>query len=106
MAATRVLVAPEKFKGSLTGIEAAHHRWVPARAGGSLVNPTGTGFAERDGHADPPVIADEAWAKLLWAWLNPEQRDLPMSNAGHFYPLELGSGRHADVAVRWYGLAR
>ncbi|MDR7304541.1 tyrosine-type recombinase/integrase [Haloactinomyces albus] len=35
------------------------------------------------------MIADEVWAKLLWAGLNLEQGDLPRSNAGHFYPLEL-----------------
>lgn len=38
---------------------------------------------------DPRVIADEIWAKLLWAGLNLEQGDLPVTNAGHFYPLEL-----------------
>ena len=38
---------------------------------------------------DPRVIADEVWAKLLWAGLNLEQGDLPVTNAGHFYPLGL-----------------
>lgn len=37
----------------------------------------------------PGVIADEVWATLLWAGLNLEQGDLPVTNAGHFYPLEL-----------------
>ncbi|MFE1775511.1 tyrosine-type recombinase/integrase [Streptomyces sp. NPDC059008] len=38
---------------------------------------------------DPRVIADEVWAKLLWAGLNLEVADLPQAQAGHFYPFEL-----------------
>ena len=38
---------------------------------------------------DPRVIADEVWAKLLWAGLNLETADLPEAQAGHFYPFEL-----------------
>lgn len=38
---------------------------------------------------NPRVIADELWAKLLWAGLNLELSDLPANAAGHFYPLEL-----------------
>ncbi|WP_439681168.1 tyrosine-type recombinase/integrase [Embleya sp. MST-111070] len=38
---------------------------------------------------DPRVIADEIWAKLLWAGLNLEVGDLPQSQAGQFYPFEL-----------------
>jgi integrase len=38
---------------------------------------------------DPRVIADEVWAKLLWAGLNLETADLPEARAGHFYPFEL-----------------
>lgn len=38
---------------------------------------------------DPRVIADEVWAKLLWAGLNLEAADLPQSQAGQFYPFEL-----------------
>lgn len=38
---------------------------------------------------DPRVIADEIWAKLLWAGLNLEVADLPQAQAGHFYPFEL-----------------
>ncbi len=38
---------------------------------------------------DPRVIADEVWAKLLWAGLNLEPVDLPQTRAGHFYPFEL-----------------
>ncbi|MFI0772712.1 hypothetical protein ACH4TQ_48885 [Streptomyces sp. NPDC021218] len=38
---------------------------------------------------DPQVIADEVWAKLLWAGLNLEPADLPQTRSGHFYPFEL-----------------
>ncbi|WP_329612636.1 tyrosine-type recombinase/integrase [Streptomyces brevispora] len=38
---------------------------------------------------DPRVIADEIWAKLLWAGLNLELADLPQTRSGHFYPFEL-----------------
>ena len=39
--------------------------------------------------ADPRVIADDVWAKLLWAGLNLEPQDLPGSSAGSYYPMEL-----------------
>jgi integrase len=38
---------------------------------------------------DPRVIADEIWAKLMWAGLNLQVADLPQTQAGNFYPLEL-----------------
>lgn len=38
---------------------------------------------------DPRVIADEIWAKLMWAGLNLQEGDLPQTQAGNFYPLEL-----------------
>ncbi|MGW1290366.1 tyrosine-type recombinase/integrase, partial [Streptomyces sp. NPDC002586] len=38
---------------------------------------------------DPRVIADEVWAKLMWAGLNLQEDDLPQTRAGNFYPLEL-----------------
>jgi integrase len=38
---------------------------------------------------DPRVIADEVWAKLLWAGLNLQAPDLPGTSAGSYYPLEL-----------------
>src|SRR4249919_849266 len=38
---------------------------------------------------DPRVIADEVWAKLMWAGLNLQAADLPQTQAGNFYPLEL-----------------
>lgn len=44
---------------------------------------------------DPRVIADDIWAKLLWAGLNLTEEDLPRSqyqdltNRAHWYPLEM-----------------
>jgi len=37
------------------------------------------------------VIADEVWAKLMWAGLNLRAGDLPQTQAGNFYPLELST---------------
>jgi Phage integrase family. len=45
----------------------------------------------------PRVIADEVWAKLLWAGLNLEPADLPEPQAGLFYPVELVRA----VTVTW-----
>lgn len=38
---------------------------------------------------DPRVIADDVWAKLLWAGLNLEPGDLPGHSADTYYPMEL-----------------
>ncbi len=38
---------------------------------------------------DPRVIADDVWAKLLWAGLNLEHRDVYDSPAGRKHPIEL-----------------
>lgn len=39
---------------------------------------------------NPRVIADDIWAKLLWAGLNLEATDLPLScGTTYFYPLEM-----------------
>jgi integrase len=46
---------------------------------------------------NPRVIADEIWAKLLWAGLNLQTDDLPVTKSGHFYPLELVRA----VTVTW-----
>jgi integrase len=47
---------------------------------------------------DPRVIADDAWAKLMWAGLNLTAEDLPVHRAcGPWYPLELVRA----VAMLW-----
>ena len=38
---------------------------------------------------NPRVIADDVWAKLLWAGLNLEPGDLPGNTADTYYPMEL-----------------
>ncbi|HUH71479.1 MAG TPA: tyrosine-type recombinase/integrase [Mycobacterium sp.] len=38
---------------------------------------------------NPRVIADEIWAKLLWAGLNLQPTDLPGNSADTYYPMEL-----------------
>ncbi|MFB4273617.1 tyrosine-type recombinase/integrase, partial [Nonomuraea sp. GTA35] len=38
---------------------------------------------------NPRVIDDDVWAKLLWAGLNVEPEDFPISSYGLCYPLEL-----------------
>ncbi len=38
---------------------------------------------------DPRVIADDIWAKLLWAGLNLQAADLPGTTTGSYYPIEL-----------------
>jgi integrase len=38
---------------------------------------------------NPRVIADDVWAKLLWAGLNLQTQDLPGTSAGSYYPLAL-----------------
>lgn len=62
--------------------------WIPYR-----FNPTHALATPRSILAltgpEPRVIADDLWAKLLWAGLNLEADDLPISVGGHFYPLEL-----------------
>ncbi|MFF4733470.1 hypothetical protein ACFY3M_51465 [Streptomyces mirabilis] len=37
----------------------------------------------------PRVIADDVWAKLLWAGLNLEADDVPRGKGGPIYPVEL-----------------
>lgn len=37
----------------------------------------------------PRMIADDVWAKLLWAGLNLEAHDVPRGKAGLIYPVEL-----------------
>ena len=38
---------------------------------------------------DPRVIADDVWAKLLWAGLNLEPQDCPTNTYGLCYPMEM-----------------
>ena len=38
---------------------------------------------------DPRIIADDIWAKLIWAGLQLQAKDLPGTSAGSYYPLPL-----------------
>ncbi|MDN5917910.1 MAG: site-specific integrase [Pseudonocardia sp.] len=57
----------------------------------------------------PRIIADDVWAKLLWAGLNIEPDDLPANPGGLFYPITLiraltltwlFSGLRSDETIR------
>lgn len=62
--------------------------WLPRRFDPQRALATPRSIAALLG-PNPRVIADEVWAKLLWAGLNLELADLPQTRSGHFYPLEL-----------------
>jgi integrase len=62
--------------------------WMPRRFDPQRALATPRSIAALLG-PDPRVIADEVWAKLMWAGLNLAEDDLPQSQAGNFYPLEL-----------------
>ncbi|MGX9890509.1 tyrosine-type recombinase/integrase [Streptomyces sp. NPDC002276] len=47
----------------------------------------------------PRVIADEAWAKLLWAGLDLEASDVSRGEGGAVYPVETDPRRHTDLAL-------
>jgi len=62
--------------------------WIPRRFDPQRTLATPRSIAALLG-PDPRVIADEVWAKLMWAGLNLAEDDLPQSRAGNFYPLKL-----------------
>jgi integrase len=62
--------------------------WLPRRFDPQRAFATPRSIAALLG-PNPRVIADEIWAKLVWAGLNLTEDDLPVTKAGHFYPLEL-----------------
>ncbi|MEY9932447.1 integrase [Catenulispora sp. GP43] len=61
--------------------------WIPRRFDPRTALATPRSIKALTG-PDPRVIADDVWAKLLWAGLNLETGDLALS-AGRGYPLEL-----------------
>ena len=62
--------------------------WVPRRFDPARALATPRSISALTG-PNPRVIADDIWAKLLWAGLNLEANDLPANISGEFYPLEL-----------------
>jgi integrase len=69
-------------------LDAQDWEWLPRRFDPYRVLATPRSVAALLG-PNPRVIADEIWAKLLWAGLNLAEDDLPPSKAGFFYPIEL-----------------
>jgi integrase len=62
--------------------------WIPRRFDPARALATPRSISALIG-PDPRVIADDAWAKLLWAGLNLEQSDVYDSPAGRKHPIEL-----------------
>ena len=62
--------------------------WIPRRFDPQRALATPRSIAALLGPG-PRVIADDIWAKLMWAGLNLREDDLAQPRAGNFYPLEL-----------------
>jgi integrase len=62
--------------------------WIPRRSDPARALALPRSVAALIG-TNPRVIADEVWAKLLWAGLNPEPTDLPGNSADTYYPMSL-----------------
>jgi len=62
--------------------------WLPRRFDPSRALAVPRSVAALIG-TNPRVIADQVWAKLLWAGLNLEDGDLPGNSADTYYPMEL-----------------
>ncbi|MEU5547579.1 tyrosine-type recombinase/integrase [Streptomyces sioyaensis] len=106
------LEAPSKA-GHLTAVrtffrDLQEWEWIPRRFDPQRALGTPRSIAALLG-PDPRVIADDIWAKLMWAGLNLTEDDLPQTQAGIFYPLELVravtltwlfSGQRSDETAR------
>jgi integrase len=80
---SHLLMATRTFFRDCQEWEWVARRFDPSRA---LAVPRSVGALIA---TDPRVIADDLWAKLLWAGLNLEADDLPGNSAGTYYPMEL-----------------
>lgn len=80
----------DKYLGALRAFfrDCQEWGWIPRRfdPGRALATPRAVKALIGP---QPRVIADEIWAKLLWAGLNLEAADLPADPAHRYYPLEL-----------------
>lgn len=73
--------------------------WIPVRLNVRRMLRTPHSIQQLIG-LEPRTIEKEFWAKLLWAAMNLEKKDLPvagMGNEANWYPLEL----HRAVAIVW-----
>lgn len=86
-------ISPRTKAGYLTATrtffrDCQEWEWIPRR-----FDPARALATPRSVHAligpNPRVIADDIWAKLLWAGLNLEPEDLPANSSGPCYPMEL-----------------
>jgi integrase len=86
-------LSPRTKAGYLTATRAflrdlQEWEWIPRR-----LDPARVLATPRSIHAligpNPRVIADDVWAKLLWAGLNVQPDDFPLNSYGLCYPLEL-----------------
>jgi integrase len=71
--------------------------WIPIRLNPYRDIPTPRSILNQIG-PDPRVVDTDRWAKILWAAMNLEEKDLPLSGSdASFYPLELVRA----IAVVW-----
>jgi integrase len=78
-----ILMATRMFFRDLQEWEWISRRFDPARA---LTTPRSVAVLIG---TNPRIIADDVWAKLLWAGLNLQPADLPGNTADSYYPMEL-----------------
>ena len=86
------LQAPSK-EGQLAALrrffsDCQEWEWLPRRFDPQRALATPRSIAALLG-PNPRMIADDIWAKLLWAGLHLQAEDLPATTSGHFYQLEL-----------------
>ncbi|HZE16700.1 MAG TPA: tyrosine-type recombinase/integrase, partial [Mycobacterium sp.] len=86
-------IAPRTKQGILTATrvffrDCQEWEWIPRRFDPNRALALPRSVAALIG-TNPRVIADEIWAKLLWAGLNLNSADLPGNSADTYYPMEL-----------------
>ncbi|WP_234442117.1 hypothetical protein [Streptomyces sp. NRRL S-1448] len=94
-------VSPSTKDGALTASRAFFRdlqewEWIPRRFDPGRALETPRSIRALLG-PNPRVIADEVWAKLMWAGINLTSEDLPSASSGPRYPLELPRA----VALTW-----
>jgi integrase len=90
-------LTPRSICGHLTALriffrDCQEWEWIPRRFDPNRCLQPPTSVKARIG-PDPRILAEDIWAKLLWAGLNMEERDLNvMGSQHHYYPLALVRG--------------
>jgi integrase len=80
--------APENMAKAAVVRDLQEWEWIPRRFDPTRALALPRSVAALIG-TNPRVIADDVWAKLLWAGLNLQAQDLPGTSAGSYYPLAL-----------------